>query len=98
MAKYKCSVCGYLYDEEKEGKPFAQLGACPVCRQPAAAFQEQKETEHTAPGSDYRYMKEIQEMSCNPVLPAPATLIIESTEQETSEKLGNSQWLLIIKN
>jgi hypothetical protein len=43
-------------------------------------------------------MKEIQEMSCNPVLPAPATLIIESTEQETSEKLGNSQWLLIIKN
>lgn len=21
MVKYKCSVCGYIYDEEKEGKP-----------------------------------------------------------------------------
>lgn len=21
MAKYKCSVCGYIYDEEKEGQP-----------------------------------------------------------------------------
>ncbi len=75
MAKYKCSVCGYLYDEEKEGKPFAQLGACPVCRQPAAAFQEQKETEHTAPGSDYRYMKEIQEMAATgrPIIEAMGT-------------------------
>jgi rubredoxin len=23
MAKYKCSVCGYIYDEEKEGQPLA---------------------------------------------------------------------------
>ena len=38
MAKYKCSVCGFVYDEEKEGRPFSQLQECPVCRQPASAF------------------------------------------------------------
>ena len=31
MAVYKCTVCGYVYDEEKEGKPFSQLEKCPVC-------------------------------------------------------------------
>lgn len=33
--KYQCSVCGFVYDEEKEGVPFADLEVCPVCRQPA---------------------------------------------------------------
>lgn len=31
MAVYKCTVCGYVYDEEKEGKPFSELEKCPVC-------------------------------------------------------------------
>ena len=39
MAKWKCSVCGYEYDEEKEGKPFSELDACPVCKQPASVFE-----------------------------------------------------------
>ena len=39
MAKFKCGVCGYVYDEEKEGKPFSELDACPVCKQPASAFE-----------------------------------------------------------
>ena len=38
MAVYKCSVCGYIYDEEKEGKPFRELEVCPVCKQPAEKF------------------------------------------------------------
>ena len=32
--KYVCTVCGYVYDEEKEGKKFADLPAdwvCPLC-------------------------------------------------------------------
>ena len=28
--KYKCPVCGYIYDEEKEGKPLSELGKCPI--------------------------------------------------------------------
>lgn len=73
MAKYKCSVCGYLYDEEKEGKPFAELDTCPVCKQPASAFQKQEEL--TGPVSDYRYMKEIQEMAATgkPIIEAMGT-------------------------
>ena len=37
---YKCSICGYVYDEEKEGKPFSELTECPVCKQPSERFQE----------------------------------------------------------
>ena len=38
MAVYKCSICGYLYDEENEGKPFSELTECPVCKQPVSKF------------------------------------------------------------
>ena len=44
MAKYVCSVCGYVYDEEKEGKAFSELKECPVCKQPASKFTRQEET------------------------------------------------------
>ena len=40
MARYRCSVCGYIYDEEKEGKPFSELKECPVCKQPASVFEK----------------------------------------------------------
>jgi rubredoxin len=34
MNKYKCSLCGYTFDESKEGKTFDSLPAdwiCPIC-------------------------------------------------------------------
>jgi pyruvate oxidase/acetolactate synthase-1/2/3 large subunit len=34
MAKYRCTVCNYVYDEAKEGKKFKDLPAewfCPIC-------------------------------------------------------------------
>ena len=40
MAKYKCSVCGYIYDEEKEGKPFSEVKECPVCKQSPDKFKK----------------------------------------------------------
>lgn len=54
MAVYKCSVCGYIYDEEKSGKPITELDECPVCKQPVSKFvpvseekkQEEKPTFH----------------------------------------------------
>ena len=36
MAIYKCKVCGFIYDEEKQGKPISELTACPVCKQPVS--------------------------------------------------------------
>lgn len=38
MAKYKCNVCGFIYDEEEQGAAFMQLKECPVCHQPSQAF------------------------------------------------------------
>ncbi len=79
MARYKCSVCGYVYDEEKEGKPFSELTECPVCHQPREVFEklaekptvpEQAESGPLAYPAEYvrrdetvRYMKEIHEMA-----------------------------------
>lgn len=31
MAKYKCEICGYIFDEEKEGKSFSELEKCLLC-------------------------------------------------------------------
>ena len=36
---YKCKICGYEYDEEKEGKPFSELTECPLCKQPVDKFE-----------------------------------------------------------
>lgn len=36
---YKCSVCGYVFDEEAEGKKLEDLGECPMCKQPLDKFE-----------------------------------------------------------
>ena len=41
MKKLRCTVCNYIYDEEKEGKEFSALPdswRCPVCNAPKGAF------------------------------------------------------------
>lgn len=73
MAKYKCSVCGYIYDEEKEGKPFSELTECPVCKQPVSEFQKVEDDNPVV--RNYRYMKEIQQMAATgePIIEAMGT-------------------------
>lgn len=44
MAVYKCSVCGYIFDEEKEGKKFSELKECPGCKRPTDKFVQVEET------------------------------------------------------
>ncbi len=66
MGRYKCGVCGFVYDEEKEGAPFESLKECPVCRQPASVFKKlEAEGAEKAPGhgGSYRCMEAIQEMA-----------------------------------
>lgn len=49
MARYKCSVCGYIF-EETESKKFEDLKQCPVCKQSASVFERiEEETEAQAP-------------------------------------------------
>lgn len=71
---YKCSICGYVYDEEKENKPFSELTECPVCKQPPEKFEaaetekpsdvqsesEKKPASISAAGLDLSYPKETQ--------------------------------------
>ena len=43
MNKYKCTVCGYIYDEEKEGVKFEDLPdtwVCPLCNVPKSMFEK----------------------------------------------------------
>lgn len=42
MAKYKCQICGHIYDEEKEGVKFEDLPddwKCPMCFAPKSMFK-----------------------------------------------------------
>ena len=43
MKRYRCSVCGHIYDEELEGKPFSELKECPVCHQTTEKFTVYKD-------------------------------------------------------
>jgi pyruvate oxidase len=41
LAKYRCTVCNYVYDEVKEGKKFSDLPkewVCPICGAPQSVF------------------------------------------------------------
>ncbi|MHA1228693.1 MAG: rubredoxin [Candidatus Hodarchaeales archaeon] len=43
MAKWECMICGYIYDEEAEGTPFADLPddwVCPECGAPKEDFEK----------------------------------------------------------
>ena len=42
--RYVCTICGYIYDEAKEGVPFAQLPdtwVCPLCGLGKDVFEKQ---------------------------------------------------------
>ncbi|MFV9677920.1 MAG: rubredoxin [Methanosarcinales archaeon] len=44
MAKWICTVCGYVYDEEEAGTAFSDLPddwECPVCGADKAAFAKE---------------------------------------------------------
>ena len=60
MAKYQCSICGYIFDEAKEGKAFAELDACPVCGMPPEKFVKLEE-EKSAPAEIETPCAEVKE-------------------------------------
>ena len=50
--RYVCSICGYVYDEAKQGKPFAALPetwTCPLCGAAKAAFAPEAAAKSAAP-------------------------------------------------
>lgn len=78
MSIYKCSVCGMIFDEEKQGKKITDITVCPVCGQPVSRFEPVEDVSQTPNISDgelaydntyarldktSRYMNEIHEMA-----------------------------------
>jgi len=54
MARYECSVCGYVYDEAEQGRPWRDLPddwKCPACGAPSSAFPRKVEGEPSAAGA-----------------------------------------------
>lgn len=50
--RYVCSICGYVYDEAKQGKPFAALPetwTCPLCGAAKSAFAPEAAAKSAAP-------------------------------------------------
>lgn len=57
MAKYKCQICGFVYDDVKEGVPFSALPedwTCPLCHAPKALYEKVEEAGESAPASAAR--------------------------------------------
>ena len=55
--KYKCTICGHIYDEDKEGVKFADLPAdwkCPICKQPKSKFEPVDETVELTWASEHK--------------------------------------------
>ena len=46
MAKWKCKICGYIYEGEELPEGFT----CPVCRQPASVFEKVEEKDQKGAG------------------------------------------------
>ena len=53
--KYTCDICGYIYDEEKEGVKFEELPkdwSCPLCGVPKTSFSPVAEELKTNPNCE----------------------------------------------
>lgn len=71
---YKCSVCGYIFDEEKEGKSLLELGQCPVCKEPIDVFEpveskedpkKEEEKKETKEDIDLQYSAKTRKKDAN---------------------------------
>ncbi len=70
---YKCKICGYVYDEEKEGKPFSELTECPICKQPVSQFVPVESTNPTTTATEAAPAPQTAgEAPCEPSLAYPA--------------------------
>ena len=65
--RYVCSVCGYVYDESKEGKPFSDLPdlwVCPLCGAVKSAFHpEQKDEDKKIPVTPIHVDEDLKKLS-----------------------------------
>ncbi len=83
MAKYRCTVCNYIYDEEVEGKKFDELPddwRCPVCNTPKNLFvlltEEKKEYEKEGSTVSDIFIEQLTELGLRYVFGIPGTSVL----------------------
>jgi len=84
--KYKCSICGYVYDEAKEGVSFAELPddwQCPLCGAPKAAFEP---------------IEEAVPEAAIPVTPADEQAIPQGDIDDSMQQLSMGQMAALCSN
>lgn len=60
--RYKCGVCGYIYDDDKEAVPFDQLPddwKCPVCGEGKEGFEPMDDEAPASKGSEKADLPEV---------------------------------------
>jgi pyruvate oxidase len=83
MAKYRCTVCNFIYDEDIEGKKFEELPddwRCPVCNSPKSLFillsEESEESEKEGTTVSDIMIKQMAELGLKHVFGIPGTSIL----------------------
>lgn len=92
--RYRCGVCGYIYDEEKEGVPFSDLPddwVCPVCGEGKEGFEpledETPSTDGTAPGIAWE-AEDLRELSAGELSALCSNLARGCEKQQLLEEQG----------
>ncbi|MEG1535717.1 MAG: rubredoxin [Clostridia bacterium] len=83
MKKYVCSVCGYVYDEQKEAVRFDDLPAnwvCPLCGAPKSAFNE------------------MTEKKTEPAVSQPVSSTAKSVDESADRELSNAELNVLCTN
>lgn len=87
--KYVCSICGYVYDEAKEGKPFNELPdpwVCPVCGAARSAFRpEQAAKAPKTPAAPIHINEDMKKLSAGE-LSALCSNLARGCEKQYKEK------------
>ncbi len=84
--KYKCSICGYVYDEAQEGVSFADLPddwQCPLCGAPKSAFEPVEEAVPQEP---------------SPVVPVAAQIDRNDAIDDSMQQLSTGQMAALCSN
>jgi thiamine pyrophosphate-dependent acetolactate synthase large subunit-like protein/rubredoxin len=83
MAKYRCTVCNYIYDEDKEDKKFDELPdewRCPVCNSPKSSYvlltEESEDYEKTSSTVSDIMIEQMAELGLRHVFGIPGTSIL----------------------
>ena len=88
VGKWICKICGYVYDEEKEGKPFADLPdtwVCPWCGADKASFFPEKQKEEKAPAAPIQITEDMKQLSAG-ALSALCSNLARGCEKQYKEE------------